>query len=194
MKDIGARLKKMREMRGLLQEYIADCLNVSSSTISRMESNCMTAKLENICDYCKILGISIETLFADDAKHNAIPVKINLSIELTNTQMLNEVYNSLWKSHLSFFHRALSSFPINSGSRCRIRLGRELSFYGRSRYRSLCKIQPIPHRAPTSIYPQPVSLRQLLLQQGRGLLCMSDGAAHGTHRNKTFQNSLGLSQ
>lgn len=97
MKNIGARLRKLREMRGLSQEYIADCLNVSTSTVSRLESNCMTARLEHISDYCEILGISMETLFAENAKCDSIPLKISLNIELTNIHILNEVYNSLYK-------------------------------------------------------------------------------------------------
>lgn len=97
MENIGSRLRKLREMKRLSQEYIADCLHVSSSTISRIENNCMTAKLEQVRDYCEVLGVSMETLFAKNARYKAAPLKISLNIELENIQVLNEVYSNLYK-------------------------------------------------------------------------------------------------
>lgn len=96
MKRIGAKLKKVRESQGFSQEYIAECLHVSTSSVSRMETNCATFKLEKIAHYCRILGITLEDLFARDA--NAMqenPIKLSLTIEAKDIDSLVELHKAL---------------------------------------------------------------------------------------------------
>ena len=55
MNKVGVKLKKERERKNYSQEYVAERMGVSTSTISRIESNCRNVKMGQIEDYCTIL-------------------------------------------------------------------------------------------------------------------------------------------
>lgn len=95
MKKIGAKLKKIRELKGYSQEYVAECLHVSSSTISRMETNFEAVKFGQIVSYCSILDITIEDLFAQDAKIKDIPIRLCLNVETKDIHCLLEIHDAL---------------------------------------------------------------------------------------------------
>ena len=71
MDNTGAKLKKQREKRNYSQEYVAEQLHVSPSTVSRIESDASNMKLCIIEEYCKVLGMPIADLFAEDATQQA---------------------------------------------------------------------------------------------------------------------------
>lgn len=66
---IGPKIKKLRELKNLTQEYMADKLQMSQSNYSRIESNELDipfTKLQLIAD---ILEISLHDLIEFDAKY-----------------------------------------------------------------------------------------------------------------------------
>lgn len=98
MEKTGAILKKAREKKGYSQEYVAEILRVSSSTISRMESNCNNMKLGLIHAYCKLLEIPFESLFAHDAnqsRQELSPVSVSINIQINDIGLLPTMYNEI---------------------------------------------------------------------------------------------------
>ena len=55
MDNIGAKLKRKREEKNYSQEYVAEQLDVSPSTVSRVESDAGNVKLCPIKKNCKEL-------------------------------------------------------------------------------------------------------------------------------------------
>lgn len=84
MDNIGVKLKRKREEKNYSQEYVAEQLHVSHSTVSRVESDASNMKLCIIEEYCKVLGIPMADLFAEDAKQQArhtYSVTIQIGVE-----------------------------------------------------------------------------------------------------------------
>ena len=101
MDKIGAKLKRKREEMNYSQEYVAVQLRVSNSTISRAESNAGNVKLYVIEEYCKVLGISIADLFADDAKqqtHRTYSVGFQIEVgSIEELQKIEKLFLSMQK-------------------------------------------------------------------------------------------------
>ncbi|MHA4740573.1 helix-turn-helix domain-containing protein [Dyadobacter sp. MSC1_007] len=68
---IGYKIGRIRELRGLKQEYIAHQLNVSQQTISKIEQS-ETIDEEMLNQISKVLGVSAEGIknFSEDAVFN----------------------------------------------------------------------------------------------------------------------------
>lgn len=87
MKHLGLRLKKSREDKGFSQEYVADCLKVSVSTISRIEKNPSEFKFGLVVNYANFLELNVVDLFCEshDCQYQILHVYIHKedSIKLT---------------------------------------------------------------------------------------------------------------
>lgn len=59
-------LKRLRELRGLNQDDLADMIGLTKSTVSRAESMHHTAKLATYRKCAEALGVSLADLFCDD--------------------------------------------------------------------------------------------------------------------------------
>ena len=60
----GARIKEIRESRGLNQEQLTELVNMESRHISRIETGKSFTTLENISKIATALGVSIDSLFS----------------------------------------------------------------------------------------------------------------------------------
>lgn len=87
MENIGYKLKKIRELKSYSQEYIADRLNVSPSTISRIENHAKSVRLGLILEYCKVLEVAIEDILSNNEskKTNSLMYSLNINIKDINT-------------------------------------------------------------------------------------------------------------
>jgi transcriptional regulator with XRE-family HTH domain len=65
MSTIGENIKKLRRLRGLKQEDLANALGVSQSTITGYETNYRKPEAHNIPKIAKALGVSINELYSD---------------------------------------------------------------------------------------------------------------------------------
>ncbi|MDU5344539.1 helix-turn-helix domain-containing protein [Prevotella bivia] len=68
MKQLHKTLKEKREHEGYSQEYIAEKLKVSSSTISRWETGAVSMSIVQICSYAKVLEMDESDLLASIAR------------------------------------------------------------------------------------------------------------------------------
>ena len=69
-KKFGARIKEIREKRGLNQEQLAELVNMESRHISRIETGKSFTTLENIEKIAKALKVEINALFSFQHKYN----------------------------------------------------------------------------------------------------------------------------
>jgi transcriptional regulator with XRE-family HTH domain len=68
MKDIGQRIRKIRENKEYTQEYVANKLDISQNTYSKIESGNIKLTIDRIGELSKILDIPIEDLLSDESK------------------------------------------------------------------------------------------------------------------------------
>ena len=91
MEDIGYKLKRVRELKSYSQEYVADRLHVSPSTISRIENHVKSVRLELILNYCNVLDVQFEDMLSNDESKN--PNSQNIGSENENTIMYSMIFN-----------------------------------------------------------------------------------------------------
>lgn len=93
-KCFGARIKEIRESRGLNQEQLAEIVNMESRHISRIETGRSFTTLENIDKIAKALNVDINTLFAFQHKKdkNILKIEIEKYLENANDEQLELAY------------------------------------------------------------------------------------------------------
>lgn len=62
MKELGARLQKLRRQAGMSQQELADQLRVSRQSISKWELRTATPDLDNLVRLSKLFGVSLDEL------------------------------------------------------------------------------------------------------------------------------------
>lgn len=65
MKKIAEKLRLLRQERGMSQQYVADSIGVSISTISRMESNPANIKLGMFAKIAQFHDMEFRKIFSD---------------------------------------------------------------------------------------------------------------------------------
>lgn len=63
--EIGARLKRIRQQRGLTQEELADRCELSKGFISQVERDLTSPSISTLQDLLECLGVPLETFFAE---------------------------------------------------------------------------------------------------------------------------------
>jgi transcriptional regulator with XRE-family HTH domain len=71
--DIGSRLTKFREAKGLSKNKLAKSAGVTQGFISQVESGNRLPTLEVLNRICSALGISLSEFFADDQEPEIPP-------------------------------------------------------------------------------------------------------------------------
>ncbi|KXS49394.1 Helix-turn-helix domain-containing protein [Halanaerobium congolense] len=69
--NIGKRLKKYRNQRGLSQKRLSNHTGISQSFISSIESNKQSPTITTLERICRALGITIAAFFSEP--NNAVP-------------------------------------------------------------------------------------------------------------------------
>ena len=62
-KQLGQRIKELREQRNLSQEFVAEKLEINPSNYWRIENGMSYPKPENLEKICEILDVKISELF-----------------------------------------------------------------------------------------------------------------------------------
>jgi len=69
MNAVGTRIKKIREERGIKQEYIADEMGVTQSSYGRLEKNDNRLTATKLVKIAEILNVSVSVLFGEKANN-----------------------------------------------------------------------------------------------------------------------------
>lgn len=89
-KCFGARLKEIREKRGINQEQLAELVNMESRHISRIETGKSFTTLENISKIAQALDVDISTFFNFEHKKDKTMLiqEIMTYLEQANTKQV----------------------------------------------------------------------------------------------------------
>lgn len=68
MKNIGQKVRRIREEKQWTQEFIANKLEISQNTYSKIESGSIKLTIDRISELSKILDVPIEDMLCDDTK------------------------------------------------------------------------------------------------------------------------------
>ena len=92
-KDVGKRIKTLREKRHLSKNALANNAGVSPTYIYQLEEGMKSPTVEYLDHICWGLGISLNDFFSDD---DSIQIEDKVA-KLTDTQkqLLNDFLNSL---------------------------------------------------------------------------------------------------
>jgi len=98
-KFFGARIKEIREKRGLNQEQLAELVNMESRHISRIETGKSFTTLENIEKIACALNVDINVLFSFQHKKNSE----------TLIKEINNFLDSATKDELELAHKLITN-------------------------------------------------------------------------------------
>lgn len=102
-KNIGKRIKKIRESRGIKQCSLAEKLNMEPSNLTRIESGYQFPKEENLQKIAENLDVKVKDLF--DFPEN-----------LTKDEMLDEISLLISKFNIEdvqFLHRFIKLYELS---------------------------------------------------------------------------------
>lgn len=70
-------------------------MGVSPSTVSRIETDCSSTRIEQLQAYCNILDITLGELFACDANESKQrKISLSISLNIDSKEDLNRVYEA----------------------------------------------------------------------------------------------------
>lgn len=98
-KSFGARIKEIREQKGLNQEQLAEIIGLESRHLSRIETGKSFTTLENIEKIATALNVDINTLFTFRHKQDK-------SVLISD---INNYLEKADKEHLELAHKILSA-------------------------------------------------------------------------------------
>ena len=70
IKNIGYRLKNLREINNFSQEYLARTLNISQAAYSKIENGSTQLSLEHLIKISKLYKINYDYLLGTNDSHN----------------------------------------------------------------------------------------------------------------------------
>ena len=88
MKNLAFKIRRLREIRNLTQEYIADQLEVSVKTYQRFESGRATLSLERGIKLVSILGVNLDDIVQPDSDEDDIS-NTNQRVEVLLLKRMN---------------------------------------------------------------------------------------------------------
>lgn len=102
-KKIGERLRKLRKYMGLTQEQVAKILNVGRDAILRIEKGDRKINLQELMNFSKLYGISIDELLKEEYIYNsedfALIKEFNKLSENDKKEIINMIeYKNILKS------------------------------------------------------------------------------------------------
>lgn len=82
--QVGARIKKLRKLRGLTQEQLGALCGTTPQTVHRFEVGTMTVSLLWVSRICKALGIEPYELFAEGPLEQAMNAKMQAEMRMAS--------------------------------------------------------------------------------------------------------------
>lgn len=97
-KSFGARIKEIREKRGLNQEQLAELVDMESRHISRIETGKSFTTLENIEKIAIALSVKVEDLFVFEHKKDRQKIieEINENLKTATNDKLELIYKLIY--------------------------------------------------------------------------------------------------
>lgn len=90
-KQLGKRIKELREQKNLSQEYIAERLDINPANYWRIENGVSYPKPENLEKICEILNVKAHELFAFEHIQSIEDIKNELQEIISNDENLTRL-------------------------------------------------------------------------------------------------------
>lgn len=71
MRELGSKIKELRESRNWSQSYLAKRAGITKSAISTYEQGIRTPSADVLCSFAKAFGVSADYLLGIEGKHIA---------------------------------------------------------------------------------------------------------------------------
>ena len=128
--NIGNRIHKLRKIKGVTQETLANTLGITGQAVSRWEAGGSYPDMEIIPAIANYFGISIDELFGYESERD---IKINAIIKKVNSYHIRSRGDDKWVDEcLAVIREGLIEFPRNE--RLLITLAETLSEAGWRRH------------------------------------------------------------
>jgi len=102
MVDIGQKIKKVREIKGYTQEYLAEQLDISQKTYSQIENNQSKLDVNRLQKIADILEIGLIELLSFDDK-NIFNNNFHDKVENSQNYVVNQTsFEEELKAHLKY--------------------------------------------------------------------------------------------
>ncbi len=88
--DIGKRVRKIRESKGLTQTEVADKIDMDQSQYSRLEKNTTDPSVSTLNRIASALGINLTDLFAEDLLTDKNSVDKSVQEKMIEAEQLDE--------------------------------------------------------------------------------------------------------
>jgi transcriptional regulator with XRE-family HTH domain len=88
--EIGERIKKVREARGLSQKEVASMIKMDQSQYSKLEKDRTDPSVSTLAKVAKALGTQLSDLFADDLLHDVNSYDKSLMEKISLIDSLDE--------------------------------------------------------------------------------------------------------
>ena len=97
LKQLGPKVKKARITKGYTQEYVAECINISTDLLRNIENCRNIGSISTLLNLCNLLNITLNDLFIDFLpKTNTNSIDANLydylkQISLEDKELLKKI-------------------------------------------------------------------------------------------------------
>ena len=106
MEGLGEKIKKYRESKGFSQDYVANMLDISQSTLAKYESNTTEISVKRLAEIANVLGVNFTDFFnldhrvvnISDFKDNAVNNYIenqNLEAKELSSKLIRTLENQI---------------------------------------------------------------------------------------------------
>ena len=103
LKELGARIRKLRKAHGMTQGELAESMNVTQALIASYETARRSIPLRKLVAMAEVLGISVEDVIGQNSEHRRKPGPASIL-----ERKINEI-EKLPRSDQQFFIRMLDS-------------------------------------------------------------------------------------
>jgi transcriptional regulator with XRE-family HTH domain len=111
MNNVGLRIKKLRESKGVTQGEMASSLNITQSNYGRLEKDDKRLNVPKILKIAEFLDVSISQIFNEKSakvinqSHNDSPSAYNVENLYQDNKQVYEQLNSALKEHIQHLEK-----------------------------------------------------------------------------------------
>lgn len=114
MNNVGNRIRKMREEKGITQELMAMSLDITQSNYGRLEKDDRRLTVPKIQKIAEILNVSIAQIFNESSEkvinqmHNESPTAYNVENLYQDNKEVYEQLNISLKEHIAHLEKEIT--------------------------------------------------------------------------------------
>ena len=114
MNTVGTKIRKLREERGITQEYIANELSVTQSSYGRLEKDDRRLNVLKLLKIAEVLNVSVSILFGEKASNIIHENKgDNAQAQIGTFIKQDKEYIDSLKAEIDFLKKLIEKMYIN---------------------------------------------------------------------------------